>query len=97
MHSQRAAFLERAGPAQQLVLQVTVTRLHVHEVEPGALREHGGRDVVVRQVVELGIGRIRVRRGTAIEERVSASGPRVERPTTGVGELQPGHLLVGQQ
>ncbi len=47
--------LARARP-QQLVPQIAVTGLDVHECEPGAVRQTGRRDEVVHQHVELVVG-----------------------------------------
>ena len=42
--------------AEQLVAQIAMTRFHVDELEAAVVCERRGRDVVVHQVLELGVG-----------------------------------------
>ena len=67
---------------QQLVQQVAVAVLDVHEVEPGPPGQHRGPHVVVDQGVELGVGQHgRVAAGPApsppgVEQRVAVGDAR---------------------
>ena len=88
--------------AEELVAEVAVAVLHVHELEPGPLREHGGPHVVVGQAVEVLVGQDPHAAGEApVEDRVGEGDERLRpvpgaraRVAAGVGDLQAHHEVV---
>ena len=69
---------------EQLVAQVAVAVLHVHELEAGPLREDGGPHVVVGQAVEVLVGQDPHAAGEApVQDRVGEGDERL-RPVPGV-------------
>ena len=88
--------LERCVAAEQLVLQVAVARLHVDEVEAGIGGDHGRGRIVVGEGIELVVGPSRAD-AARVEQWFDATWSRRHGPPPGVRELQPRHLLVGEQ